>query len=107
MTIKQEVEQWLSEKEEPDYPRKKILEGLQQNGCISGMVSSLIYHTDCVAFVNKHWQEVEEIINEMKENYGTYDFLANKNDSFSFSRMAWICFEYRANEMLNEMEGEE
>lgn len=80
-TILDEVKNWLSYKVEPDYTEKAILEELQLHGCISGMVSELIYYYDTNRFYNKHRAEIFKLVDEYCESTGETlkDFLMGAN----------------------------
>lgn len=49
-SILEEVLEWLSEYEPEE--QKQALEDLQEHGCISGMVGSLIYYDDTTSFLS-------------------------------------------------------
>lgn len=44
-----------------------FFEDLLQHGCISGMVTSLIYYCDTEAFFDKHYHEIMELKEEFEE----------------------------------------
>lgn len=56
-------------------------------GASTGIVTSLIYTSDCRKFVTDHIDEVLEIYNETKE------FLDPKEE-LSVDRIAWLVYEY-------------
>lgn len=43
---------------------------LLQHGCVSGMVSSLVYYTDTHAFFDTHYQAIEALRDEVEANLG-------------------------------------
>lgn len=106
-TIRQTVIDWLSSKKDTDYALIQILKDLQQSGCSSGMVDHLISHSDCVKFCSDHWNEIQDIVNDMYENTGETDFLFDKSSGFSFSRIAWLVFEHVAFQIYTELEESE
>lgn len=55
-------------------------------GASTGIVTSLIYTSDCRKFVTDHIDEVLEIYNETKE------FITE--DELSVDRLAWMSYEY-------------
>ena len=70
---------------------------LLQNGCISGIVSSLIYYTDTHAFYDKHYAEIEELRAEYEEQIG--EPLKIDNDLKNY--LAWFAFEQVAYQLSN------
>lgn len=70
---------------------KSFLEDLQRIGCISGMISEFIYHTDCKAFYIKHIEDLEEIKNELEDAFG--EPIANRFKTLHYTFMCWLCFE--------------
>jgi len=81
-TITKEVKNWLRDKSEDDYTEKMILEDLQYGGCISGMVSELIYYYDTCRFYNKHRKAIFELVENFCNNTGETlkDFLLHANN---------------------------
>ena len=61
-SIQAEVAQSALEYDDP----QSFFDDLLQHGCISGMVSSLIYYADTHAFYDKHYEEIEELRQSMK-----------------------------------------
>lgn len=73
---------------------------LQNYGCQSGMVSSLIYFTQTHAFFDTHYDEIEDLRQDYKDSCGIdipikYDL---KNT------LAWFAFEEVAYQLANELE---
>lgn len=71
MNLKAEVQEWLETKVSDGYDEKTALIELQQNGCISGMVSELIYHDDTVKFFDRNLAEIVELISDWCEMSGS------------------------------------
>lgn len=98
-TIKEAVIKEALSSESP----KAFFEDLLQHGCVSWMVWSLIYYKDTHEFFDKHYDEIEDIRNELQdEGIMPQDFPKGdlKND------FAWLAFEHRAYEIYNELENE-
>lgn len=94
-TIKAVVAKELIEQEDP----KQYLEDLYYHGCLSGMVSSMIYYDDTYAFFDKHYHEILEIRGRVIEE-GVFDeskFTDLKNE------WAWIAFEHKAREIAHTL----
>ena len=71
---------------------------LFRHGCVSGMVSSLVWYSDTREFYDKHYHQIEELRSEYEEmgcplKVG-YDL---KND------YAWFAFEVTAGRMAEEL----
>jgi len=80
-SIKEAVINWSNEDQE-NYPEKSKLEDLQSHGCISGMVSDLIYYADTVKFYKAHKKEIISLVSEFCENTGETlkDFISHANN---------------------------
>ena len=75
----------------------RFFEDLAQNGCISGMVWSLIYYHDTHAFFDKHYHEIEEIRLQIADDIGI--ILETSGDLKN--HLAWLAFEYRASQLYS------
>jgi len=83
-----------------EYHDPKIFfNDLLQHGCISGMVSSLVYYTDTHAFFDQHYQAIENLRDEVEDNLG--EPLQVKGDLKNF--MAWFAFEETAYQIALEL----
>lgn len=92
-SIKSAVAQEALEHDDP----QSFFEDLQQHGCISGLVSSLIYYQDTHAFYDNHYEEIEELRSEYEESIG--EPLQIINDLKN--HLAWFAFEQVAFELVN------
>ena len=68
---------------------------LLSHGCISGIVSSLIYYTDTHTFFDNHYDAIETLRDEMEDSLGQP--LNIKGDLKNF--MVWFAFEQTAYQM--------
>ena len=93
-SIKSEVAEEALEHEDP----QSFFDDLLQHGCISCMVSSLIYYKDTHAFYDKHYEEIEELRTEYESSTG--EPIQIKNDLKD--SLAWFAFEQVANDLVNE-----
>ena len=89
-------------KEALDYTSEYIVsffEDLFRYGCISGMVTSLVYYVDTHHFYDMHYNEIERI----RENYEEFTEypLSIQGDLKNF--LAWFSFEQTAYELANEL----
>ena len=92
-TIQAEVAQEALEHDDPQI----FFNDLLQHGCISGMVSSLIYYTDTHAFYDKHYAEIEELRAEYEDSTG--EPLKINNDLKNY--LAWFAYEQVAYQLSN------
>jgi len=83
-----------SEALEYDNP-KTFFADLMCNGCISGMVGSLVYYSDTHAFFDQHYAEIEALRHDYEFNIG--EPLEIQNDLKNF--LAWFAFEETAFQM--------
>ena len=67
-----------------------FIRDLGHNGCQSGMVNSLIYHTDIYKFFDQHSEEIFNILDEIKDNTGEEfsNYKGNRKNT-----LAWLGFE--------------
>ena len=69
------------------------------HGCISGVVSSLIYYCDTKKFFKEYIEEIFDLMNEYKENCGEYP-----NIELNSNNIAWFGYEIICCELLNQLE---
>lgn len=70
---------------------KSFLEDMQTSGCISGMISEFIFHTDCKAFYIAHLEDLENIKNDLEDGLG--EPIPNRFKSPHYTFICWLCFE--------------
>lgn len=86
-----------------------------QHGCVSGTVSELIYYTDTVEFYNKYKRDINDLLAEAMDNYGTdspSDIFGEKwdsedplaEDTHNQNLLAWFAFEETTYRVANELE---
>ena len=88
-----------------DYTDKKaIFTDVLYHGCQSGIVGSLIYYTDTVAFYKQHREEINALLQETMDECGSYnpsDLFGDKwdkedplvLDTYNQNLLAWFGFE--------------
>ena len=64
--VRDEIEYYVEE----GYTLKDFIEDLSEHGCISGMVTSLIYYDDTVKFYDKHQIEIDNMLTELCNDTG-------------------------------------
>ena len=87
-----------------------FLEDLLTHGCISGMISELIYYEDTTAFTKRHAEEINELLSNTLSMYGMTspkelfgekwdieDFLALSTQNQNL--LAWFAFEETCREI--------
>ncbi len=72
---------------------------LSQHGCISGMVSSLIYYHDTEAFFDKYYEEIIWLKSEYEESMGQPMEIAHQVKNY----LAWFAFEETARKIAEEL----
>ena len=84
--------------------KKSVFTDVLYHGCQSGIVSSLVWYSDTVAFYNRNRDEINELLYNIMEKIGTYDPLElfgdkwDKEDplaleDFNRNLLAWFAFE--------------
>lgn len=72
---------------------------LLTNGCVSGMISSLVYYTDTEAFFDTHYHEIMDIKTEYEESTGTPLAIPYQLKNF----LAWFAFETVAYQLTQKI----
>lgn len=67
-----------------------FFDDLNENGCVSGMITELIYYKDTYAFYDRHYHDIEKIRAELE--YGVPVPLRDDHKNY----YAWLGFEYTA-----------
>lgn len=78
---------------------KSFFEDLQKAGCISGMISEFIYHSDCKEFYIKHIDDLEEFKTELEEQLG--EPIKNRYKTQHYTFVVWLCFEEYCYDLYN------
>lgn len=95
-SIKEIVIQDALDSEDP----LNYLRDVTTHGCVSGMVSGLIYYTDTHKFYDEHYDEIEELRQEYKDEIG--EEIQVKNDLKNF--YSWFAYEWVASKLLSQLE---
>lgn len=88
---------------------EKTMLDLMQHGCVSGMISEMIYYRDTVAFFDKYSEFIEDMLMEygMDEKLEKFlDLKWDESDDADYEKnwFAWFAFESVAYDLANEME---
>ena len=78
-----------------------FFENLLQHGCVSGMVSSLIYYADTHSFFDRHYGEIEELRLTAENELGA---AINPGDQDLKNFYAWFAFEQVALAVASELD---
>ena len=107
-TLADAVTAWKEEQDDEGYTG--AVSDLLSNGCVSGMVSGLIYYTETGAFFEHFRREIEAMYTEALSDYGPDFKLNGWDDEDPFCRdttnqnlMAWFGFEQTADQLFEEM----
>ena len=73
---------------------------LLQNGCVSGMISGLVYYHDTHEFYDNYYDDIENLRCEYEEMTG--ETLKPDNDLKNW--YAWFAFEETARKLADELE---
>lgn len=92
---------------------KQQMEDLQNYGCQSGMIGTLIYYKDTEEFYNKYKDEINELSNELVDSTGynsLFDLIPRleKDDQLMLephnqNTLAWFGFEETSNRLYQEL----
>lgn len=82
MSLKVEFTDWLQAKVSDGYDEKSACEELQEHGCISGMVSELIYYSDTEQFFDRNKAEIVALTSDWCDGtgYTLKEFLSGANN---------------------------
>lgn len=113
MSLKQEVINWLEDYAGDADERESALTDLLTHGCQSGMVGSLIYYSDTLAFYAEHKAEIQAMARELASDCGCsiqrlFGDNWDEEDPFcegelNQNLLAWFGFEEAAREVAFEL----
>jgi hypothetical protein len=78
---------------------KNFFSDLQQHGCISGMISSLVYYKDTEEFFHKHYEEIIDLKTEFEEATGESLKIPHQVANY----LSWFSFEYEGQKLTKEL----
>jgi hypothetical protein len=82
-----------------DEEFKGWVEDVMIGGCISGIVGEFIYHSDCKQFYIQHIDELEDMKQELEEEYGP---ISNRHKQPHYTFIVWLCFEEYCRDLFNK-----
>ena len=89
-----------------DSNLETIINEVLEHGCVSGIVTSLIYYYQTEEFFDRHKNVINELAHELSEEiYGNpFEIYHNLNGGCSKNNMAWFGFEEMTRIIANELE---
>jgi hypothetical protein len=69
-TLNKEVLEIIESNAEAYDDKQDFFNDLAQSGCISGMISELIYYSDTCAFYERHKSEINQLLSELINSSG-------------------------------------
>ena len=105
-TLKMETMEILKGMVNEEKTLEEIIIEVINHGCVSGMVSELVYYYQTEAFFNRHKNEINEVAHRLSEDiygnpyeiYNNFEYECNKNT------LAWFGFEEMTIQIANELE---
>ena len=76
---------------------QRLLEEINEHGCSSGIVPSMIYYTDTEKFFDKYSNEIFELYNDFNEETGYTLSTIDKNS------LAWFSYELIVSNLYDEI----
>ena len=70
-----------------DEDIKWYIENVLNYGCVSGVVNSLTYYYQTKNFFQKYFEEILEVAEEVKEEYGI------NNIDLNYNSLSWLAYE--------------
>ena len=70
-----------------DEDIKGYIENVLNYGCVSGVVNSLTYYYQTKNFFQKYFEEILEVAEEVKEEYGI------NNIDLNYNSLSWLAYE--------------
>jgi hypothetical protein len=116
--LEREVVALIQSNNEDEGPESlaKWLKDLESHGCISGMVSGLVYYSETEAFYKRHKDGINKILAELLEDTGESPQFLFKNwkgsdplalECINQNTLAWFGFEESARVMRERAESVE
>ena len=89
-----------------DSNLETIINEVLEHGCVSGIVTSLIYYYQTEEFFDRHKNVINELAHELSEEiYGNpFEIYHNLNGGCSKNNMAWFGFEEMTRIIASELE---
>jgi len=86
---------------EVDYIRE-----VAEHGCSGGSCSGLIYYSDTHAFYNEYASEIDDILQDIKDQTGESILATAETHGDLRNYLAWLAYEYTAQEIMRELDPE-
>lgn len=95
----------LSDDDTTEESNEKILtymNDIVNHGCVSGVVSNMIYYSDTEKFFDENVDDILSLVEEKKQQLG--EFLFNSNFEINRNNLAWWAYEVTVSDLLMELE---
>lgn len=104
-TLKMETMEILEGMVNKEKTLENVIIEIINYGCVSGIVSELIYYYQTEKFFNRHKDEINEMAHELSEDiYGNpYEIYNNMQYECSKNTMAWFGFEEMTMRIANDL----
>lgn len=84
--LERNVQMWANERAaDYDNGAEGVLKDLAYGGCLSGMVSHLVYTAECVKFFKTHRRDIMALLKETMDSTGEHDL----SKLFSGPNVSW------------------
>jgi hypothetical protein len=88
---------------------KDYLLNVSKHGCISGIVSELIYYNDTINFHDEYEDEIDELVNNAVDSSGfSFSEIASSIDVWDIQQLknwkSWFAYEEVVNQILNYLD---
>ena len=77
-----------------DKAVRSVISDINEHGCVSGIISELIYYTDTHKFYDKYYEDIENLVSEWESNTGERVMPKSGEDRKNF--YAWFGYEQQA-----------
>ena len=82
---------------------KTYIKNVLEHGCVSGVVSALIYYSDTKKFFTENMDDIFDLYNECYEENGVIP-LPNERYELNFNSLSWFAFEETLYRIANNLE---
>ena len=96
--LRSNVMEILNDMVEENYSLEEVIRDVLNQGCSSGIVGALIYYNQTKEFFIDNMEEIFELYNEYKNEFGGLDF------EIDYNSLAWFSFEEMTRIIADEME---
>lgn len=77
------------------------MKDILNHGCVSGCVGSLIYYHDTYKFFDEHYEDIMDLVEELKDQGIEVDLMKDGNMK---NTGAWLAYEETVRKLCNELQ---